>query len=461
MAQMGNLQTVIASIDEHLPVDGHGIPRDRTAAEVLIVDGVDGHQKFMRCPFNCPHVIQYLVKRPWRAMALHVITANQHPLLTDEELAVYASKPHAHAEGQYVIRRHVERYVKACVLEPQNVVNRRNALNDHLSANHVPPPVPDPADEPHLPPHQAQDEDEEDNDEDNNEARSIVQTGQALVVDYLQRPGQVYLPAIRINKVEKLLKDSKWIRDSVTDRLDEAFAITARSPGLDRYTGWTYDEYMDFLDTPAPTVEGVHDQYAIARDHIAFKLYPSNYRRLLEVDHVWEIQLITIAIRETLRFNVQLTLFDLQYIIEVVNDIGNLNGTTWNLNLYKGKIMKDFAGNFQLTNQATVTSFENVMITNKRYILMFNRMPQIPPHFQVNDDQVIPQGEFVRRSLSKAMENVLSNHFYPHFFGRFENTDGNNINDDNLSSDSLKLMFGIMCSMFLAMFPLGVPPANA
>jgi hypothetical protein len=137
--------------------------------------------------------------------------------------------------------------------------------------------------------------------------------------------------------IEKFLNKFGVLRAPVTELLDAAFE--ARED-RDMYTGWfksDYELYVEEHGTPQATKVN-HLALSVAKKDLTETPDVKLTNRFCQVDHVWEIQLITCAMQEVQRFKdpmLKLSLSDMVKIFNTVNDIRNLNVTTGKLNSYK------------------------------------------------------------------------------------------------------------------------------
>ncbi len=196
---------------------------------------------------------------------------------------------------------------------------------------------------------------------------------------------------------------------------------------LNYNVGWSqydYDEYVSGGEV-------------VAHAAFSYRSERDSSKRFVESDHIWEVQLIATAIREMQRFGpeYQLSLSQLIYVFETVNDLQNINGTPWKINLYKGKLLKEFKQYFQVTR--TALSLDSIIIGNNTFLRIFNI--NVPLASCNGVDALTPSK--ISSNLKSCMKDVLVNHFYRAFFY-------------NRSDEApLNMLYAVMCYMYEAMFP--------
>lgn len=228
-------------------------------------------------------------------------------------------------------------------------------------------------------------------------------------------------------KIETYLNKFDLLRKSVTDLVSSAFDS---HKGKDLFTGWSqhdYDEMLNGEELPHPA--------------FAFRSEKESGKRYYETDHIWEIQVMAIAIRESQRFGPEyhLSLSHLITVFDAVNQVQNLNGTTWKLNKYKGNVMKDFKQYYQVTQSAAFNTIESIIAGNNTYRRIFlTKLPLADEDAATTAASTA--GPRILDNLKSSMRQVLVNHFYVSFFNDTEDK-------------ALKMLYAVLCSMFDAMFP--------
>lgn len=287
-----------------------------------------------------------------------------------------------------------------------------------------------------------------------------------------------------VKKIEAMLNGNGMLRKNVTEKLEDAFE---RQGYRDLYTKWSMADYEEYEEQYSPP-NTVHSDYL--HPALAFRL-PSRKRedsaekekekRFCEVDHIWELQLIAVAVREVGRFGTGLTLTDLVITFDVINDLPNLNGTTHKLNAYKGKVMTQFKSKYNvkfngINSLSSILQGYHEKMFLKPIPLFLCDEKYIKKKKVLTKDDLLPTGEAAGNkrargtdsatasaaadsqpaaeevsttsetpkntaleNIQSALEMVLVTHFYDELWIK--------------GSATLKLLYSVLCHMFYEMFP--------
>jgi hypothetical protein len=305
------------------------------------------------------------------------------------------------------------------------------------------------------------DQDEDEDDEDNKGDR--IAKGRDFFVRTFNDAGNKIGQFKPSRDIEKILNKFNILRAPVTEMLDVAFE--ARED-RDMYTGWSKADYEVF-------VEEHGTPQAIKVNHLALSIDPKNdsseapdgkrKSRFCQVDHVWEIQLISCAVQEVQRFkDHELSLSDIIKIYTTANDVKNLNATTGKVNVYKGKVMTNFKSSFQITAKR-IKSIGEIIVENITYGRIFLKpLPAFTDEFKIESPTVANTAENqspgeatnilntvvvnnVAAKMELLMKEILEGFFFDEFFQAKDD-------DDDEPSKGMKLLYGVLCVMFLEMF---------
>ncbi len=338
-----------------------------------------------------------------------------------------------------------------------------------------------------------------------------------------------------MREIEEFLNKSKMTREEVTSKGDDVFDFIRcineegdRQGGLDLYTGWSKEEFLTVMDAMYGTsneeqpVGGTGATGSIPGGGVVSTEYQHWFRKkdnrlFYEVDHIWEVQIMHIAIRELMRFRAakpksemkmtdkqiisisnflykyQIGLVELHYITKLLNSLSNLNCTPWNINLYKGKLMKQFRSTYQINETALNYDLRSYLIGNRNYGFLMKSFPfykhiwknnvddglaaksrpiitgsnaEVESSAEDIDGNVLAASKHsIYQNIQNAMRNVLTTVFYQQFFAFDSSTatasdigmeggdDVDMMNRMMLNRDVLKLLYGILCHMYQTMFP--------
>jgi hypothetical protein len=304
------------------------------------------------------------------------------------------------------------------------------------------------------------DQDDDEDDEDNKGDR--IAKGRDFFVTTFNNADNKIGQFKSSRDIEKILNKFNILRAPVTEMLDVAFE--ARED-RDMYTGWSKADYEVF-------VEEHGTPQAIKVNHLALSSGPKNdsseapdgkrKSRFCQVDHVWEIQLISCAVQEVQRFKAhELSLSDIIKIYTTANDVKNLNATTGKVNVYKGKVMTNFKSSFQITSKR-IKSIGEIIVENITYGRIFLKpLPAFTDEVKIESPTVANTAENqspggatnilntivvnnVAAKMELLMKEILEGFFFDEFFLAKD--------DDDEPIKGMKLLYGVLCVMFLEMF---------
>ena len=169
----------------------------------------------------------------------------------------------------------------------------------------------------------------------------------------------------------------------------------------DVYSGWSNDDLLEFKSAPvrADLLETIHELY---RSHPALR--PIANVNALEVDHIWEVQLFTRAIRDIEMM--QPNSFSIAQIIflsdSIINDTTNLTVTFGSINRAKGGVMKSFLAEYGRDAEGLGCSFDSLLVSKPTPVL---RASNFPPslHFDGEAPPPDPNKNYIRDKFYKAM----------------------------------------------------------
>lgn len=164
--------------------------------------------------------------------------------------------------------------------------------------------------------------------------------------------------------------------------------ITVKSE--DVYTKWADDDLLALLSLSTPTLraellETLPEKF---RGHPALKM-TSKESKALEVDHIWEVQLFTRAVRDIeLHKENSFSLTQLVYLSDsVVNDMANLTVTLQSINRIKGVVITAFLKQYgrSATGASFDSSFDNLLAMKPQPVL---RASNFPPCLHCTSDDM-------------------------------------------------------------------------
>ena len=139
-------------------------------------------------------------------------------------------------------------------------------------------------------------------------------------------------------------------------------------------------------------------------------------KSLIEVDHIWEVQLFTCAmsiveLHIPSKVNHGFTIRQLIFIRDLVNNRDNLTATLHTINRKKGKLMEEFIKKYKSSSKLTMQEtlwISNIIITNAGYGL-FTKSLETHPLEMTSDEttKTVTISENIQNALSKVFYKVI------------------------------------------------------
>jgi hypothetical protein len=244
----------------------------------------------------------------------------------------------------------------------------------------------------------------------------------------------------------RLIRDPK-----VSDKKSDAFSMHS----ADHYTGLT-EENFDELDDP-------DNDFRKKCKHRALMTRSTKQesKTVAEVDHVIEVQMISRAITHLERMvliekgekhPIRFSTHNLSYIYSMVNDVRNLNVTTWRINGAKGSMIKAF---LQYIDSTEPKSFGQLVIdrgsrTYDYQIFLHGMVPMKEGDEEAYEKANAPLGieGTVREKLRKRMGEVLDTYFFDALFEPYMT-----MTDYHPDFTARKALYAVLCQYFKHLFP--------
>lgn len=212
---------------------------------------------------------------------------------------------------------------------------------------------------------------------------ALVEPAAAAMIVTRAEPVAPAAPAIE-EPVARIVSDiDKKLQDNMSGFFGRAFRavpmsieVLMKKNSTDAYTKWSDDDLLAFDTWPREDLLEVLDK----KYHNNPALKVMKNVNALEVDHIWEVQFFSRAVRDIeIAAPGSFTIPQLVHLSEsIVNDASNLTVTLGSINRAKGSTMKNFLKKYGRDNVGADCAFDQLLIDKPSPVLRSGNFPPSP-----------------------------------------------------------------------------------